>query len=72
MNDDSKYYIYTVFDKRKLDIKRSEDFQVVDRTLASINVGCKLKGGWGAQGVAQKGTRGGGGGERGGGGGGGG
>ena len=42
---DSKYYVYTVSDKRKLNIKK-EFFQIADHTLTCINfnsVGCKLK-----------------------------
>ena len=48
LNDESIYYVYTVYtvsDKRKLHIKRWEVFQVIDHILMFINVGCKLKGG---------------------------
>ena len=40
VNDDSKYFVYTVSDKRKLNVKKI-------RTLTCINDGCKLKGGGG-------------------------
>ena len=30
--DDSKYYVYAVSDKRKLNIKRKEFFQIADHT----------------------------------------
>ena len=50
LNDDSIYYVYTeytVSDKRQLNIRRQEVFQVADNILMCINVGCKLKGGGG-------------------------
>ena len=43
LNDDSIYYVNTVSDKRKFNIK----IQVADHILMCINVECKLKGGGG-------------------------
>ena len=41
VNDDSKYNVYTVSDKRKLNINRKEFFQIAEHTLTFIdfNVG---------------------------------
>ena len=43
LNDDSIYYVNTVSEKRKFNIK----IQVADHILMCINVECKLKGGGG-------------------------
>ena len=42
--DDSKYHVYTVSDKRKLNIKKDKKFTRLRITLTCIKVRCKLKG----------------------------